>query len=329
MNQILLTNNLNNKKNNNNKYNSNNSGDMKKIIIFFGIAILVFALLIIGVYAYKISKNQNKEKRPIEGPKLSLEEMEGQVKIIAKADAGFSKIIYKWNDEEDKEMPLNGTEKGDYEDTLEIPEGENILKVKVIDQNNEEIETTKEFYKEEDKEKPKLEIDEEVLSKTGKIKIIASDENNGLKYITYQWNDEEETKVNAENENQTMIETTIDVKRGQNTLKIKAVNNLDKENTLERPLKGVNEPKIEVTRDNDAGKIYMVITHDMGFKKIEFTVNGQEYVYDENFSGYDSEKKEISYKFDLKEGENTVIIHAVSLEDSEKTYKGKCNYTAE
>lgn len=327
MNQILLTNNPNNKKKSN-KYNGNNSGDMKRIIIFFSVAILVFALLIIGVYAYKISKNQNKEeKQHVEGPTLSLEETENEVKIVVKAEAGISKVTYSWNDEANKEFEINGGK--DYEEALEIPEGQNTLKVRVIDQNGEEKETIKEFYKEENKEVPKLEIDEEVLRTTGKVKIIASDDNNGLKYITYQWNDEEETKIDAEREDQATIETTIDVKRGQNTLKIKAVNNLDKEKDLERMLKGVNDPVIEVTKDDSLGEMYMKITHDMGFKKIEFTVNGQEYVYDESFSGYDSEKKEISYKFALKEGENIVIIHAISLEDSEKTYKGKCNYTAE
>lgn len=327
MNQILLTNNQNNKKKNNNQYNGNNSGDMKKIIIFFGIAILVFALLIIGVYAYKLSKNNEEETKHVEGPVLSLEETENEVKIVIKAEAGISKVIYSWNDEQDNEFEINGGK--DYEEALEIPEGQNTLNVKVIDQNGEEKETIKEFYKEENKEVPKLEIDEEVLRTTGKVKIIASDENNGLKYITYQWNDEEETKIDAESEDQATIETTIDVKRGQNTLRIKAVNNLDKEKDLEKMLKGVNDPVIEVTKDDSLGEMYMKITHDMGFKKIEFTVNGREYIYDENFSGYDSEKKEIEYKFALKEGENIVIIHAISLEDSEKTYKGKCNYTAE
>lgn len=328
MNQILLTNNQNNKKRNNNQYNANNSGDMKRIIIFFSIAILVFALLIIGIYAYKLSGSKNKKEEYVnEQREISIDDIENQAKVTAKVEVGINKIIYSWNDEESKEIDLNGIK--EYEEALEVPEGENVLKIKIIDQNGEEFETSKEFYREEDKEKPKLEIDEEVLRTTGKVKIIASDDNNGLKYITYQWNDEEETKIDAESEDQATIETTIDVKRGQNTLKIKAVNNLDKEKDLERMLKGVNDPVIEVTKDDGLGEMYMKITHDMGFKMIEFSVNGKEYIYDENFSGYDSEKKEISYKFALKEGENIVIIHAISIEDSEKTYKGKCNYTAE
>ena len=73
----------------------------------------------------------------------------------------------------------------------------------------------------------------------------------------------------------------------------------------------------------------MRITHDMGFKKVEFSVNDKEYVYDESFSGYDAQKVELLYKYSLVEGENTVIIHAVSLEETEETYKGKCTYRSE
>lgn len=324
MNQILLTNNENNKKKSN-KYRGNNSGDMKKIIIFFSIAIIVFGILIAGVYGYKIYKNQNKEEKEIQKPELSLEQIENEAKVITKADAGINKIIYSWNNGEAIEEEKNGIT--NYEAAIEIPEGHSILKIKVIDLQGQEIETEQEFYVEEDKEAPKVEIDEELLLREGKLKITATDENNKIKYITYKWNDEKETTVQAEDENQTSLEITIDVKRGQNTLKVTAVNGLAKEKTLERNLKGVNEPKISVTRDKN--KIYMRITHDMGFKEVTFTVNGKEYVYDENFSGYDSEKQELYYQFNLQEGENTVIIHAVSNEDTEREYVGKCTYTHE
>lgn len=320
MNQILLTNNLNNNKKNN-RYRGNNSGDMKRIIMFFGIAILIFALLIIGVYAYKLSSK--KEEKVIGKPELALEETDNEVKIIAKAEVGINKIIYTWNDEEPKEVEMNG--RTNHEEALEVPEGESRLKVVIIDQNGEEIETSKEFYREEDKEKPNIEIDETIGN--GKVKITAIDENNKLKHITYQWNDEEPIIVNAEDDEQTVIETTIDVKRGKNTLVVTAVNNLDREEKIEKIFNGVNKPVIEVTKEGN--KLYMKMTHDMGFEKIEFTVNGQEYVYDENFSGYDAEKQEISYQFELKNGENIVIIHAISTEGTEEVYRGRCDYTAE
>ncbi len=318
MNQILLTNDINKKKN---KSSGNHPADMKKIIIFFGIAILIFAIIIIGLYSYKLTKKDKQEEN--QSPTLSLEQVENEVKIIATANSGISKIFYTWNDDEPIEVEANG--RTSHEEALEIPEGQNTLNVKIIDQNGEEIEESQNFYIEVDTEKPNIELDETIGN--GKLKITATDENNSLKYITYKWNDEQEITIEAEGDNQPTIETTIDIKRGKNKLTVTAVNNLAKESTVEKTFKGVNNPVIEVSREGN--KLYMKMTHDMGFKKIEFTVNGQEYVYDENFAGYNAEQKEVSYKFDLKEGENTVIIHAISMEDTESTYRGKCTYNAE
>lgn len=318
MNQILLTNNQDIKKRSSGNYNNNNSGDMRKIIIFFAIAILVFAIAIIGIYIFKISKTDDKEET-IKKPELSLEQTENQVKIIAKAEAGIDKIIYSWNDEEEQEVVMNGRTK--HEEALEIPEGQNTLNVIVIDENDDKIETSKEFYREETK-KIIIELDETIGN--GKVKITATDENNTVKYLTYKWNDEEEITVEAEEENQTVLETTIDVKRGKNTLTVTAINGLAKSETIERIFNGVNNPIIDVTRSGNV--LYMKITHDLGFKEIRFTINGQDYIYDENFSGYNTETREISYKYNLREGENTVIIDAVSNEETKATYKGKCNY---
>ena len=318
MNQILLTNDINKKKN---KSSGNHPADMKKIIIFFGIAILIFAIIIIGLYSYKLTKKDKQEEN--QSPTLSLEQVENEVKIIATANSGISKIFYTWNDDEPIEVEANG--RTSHEEALEIPEGQNTLNVKIIDQNGEEIEESQNFYIEVDTEKPNIELDETIGN--GKLKITATDENNSLKYITYKWNDEQEITIEAEGDNQPTIETTIDIKRGKNKLTVTAVNNLAKESTVEKTFKGVNNPVIEVSREGN--KLYMKMTHDMGFKKIEFTVNGQEYVYDENFAGYNAEQKEVSYKFDLKEGENIVIIHAISMEDTESTYRGKCTYNAE
>lgn len=325
MNQILLTDNENvkkkpDKKNNkpHNNYNGkNSSGDMKKIIMFFGIAILVFAIAVIALFAFK-SRDSKKEEK-IEKPKLSLEQVENEVKIIVEADAGISKITYIWNNEEPIEQELEG--KKDFEEILEIPEGENKLKVNVIDENGDEISSEQEFQI-EITGKPVIEIDQEIGN--GKIKIIAKDEINFIKYITYKWNDEEEITIETVNENQTSLEATVDVKRGKNTLTVVAVNGLAKSETVEKIFEGVNKPIIEVVKDNE--KLYMKITHDMGFEKIAFTVNGQQYTYDENFAGYNPEQKEISYKFNLREGENTVVIYAVSTEGTEEIYRGKCNY---
>lgn len=319
MNQILLTENYKNS-NKNKRSNMNNFNDTKKIILFFSIVILIFGIAIIGVYGYKIYNNKNKKEVTIAKPQLSLEETEDSVTIIAKADAGISKIIYTWNDEEPTEVDMNG--RTSHEEQMEIPVGENTLKVKVIDVNDEEIESTKQFSKISN-QKPIIETE---IGQDAKLTITATDET-AIKYITYKWNDEEATTVEAQTETDTVIEVKIDVKRGKNTLTVTAVDSNNNEETLSKTFNGVNKPIIEVTRQGD--EIYMKISHDMGFEKVEFSINGQIYVYNEDYAGYDANTKELEYRIKLQEGENVVIISAVSTEGTEEIYKGKCTYTPE
>lgn len=319
MNQILLTDNYKNS-NKNKRSNMNSSNDTKKIILFFSIVILIFGIAIIGVYGYKIYNNSNKKEMVIAKPQLSLEETEESVTIIANADAGISRIIYTWNDEEPTEVDMNG--RTSHEEQMEIPVGENTLKVKVIDANGEEIESTKQFSKVYD-EKPIIATE---IGEDAKLTITATDET-AIKYITYKWNDEEPTTVEAQTETDTVIEVKIDVKRGKNTLTVTAVDLNNNEETLSKTFNGVNKPIIEVTKKGD--EVYMKISHDMGFERVDFSINGQIYTYNEDYSGYDASTKELEYRIKLKQGENIVIITAVSTEGTEETYKGKCSYTPE
>ncbi len=320
MNQILLTSNQSKKKKSNN-YND----DTRKIIIFFSIAILIFGIAIAALYGYKVYKNNNPEEVVASNPTISIEEIDGvedSVTVKVTSSAGISTITYTWNDEESEEIQMNGRTSN--EEQIEVPEGENTLTIKVVDVNGLETETSKTFSREESTEKPTIELDDTVGD--GKLKITVTDDN-GIQYITYAWNDEEATTIKASEEGQTTLETEIDIQRGKNTLTITAVNTLNAEETIEKIYEGVNNPVIEVVKSGD--KLYMTISHDMGFEKIEFLVNGVTYVYDENFSGYDSTKQEIEYYVTLQEGENTVIIVATSMEGTEETYRGKCTYTPE
>lgn len=322
MNQILLTDNYNNK-NNNNNYNKNNSNDMKKIIIFFAVAILVLGIAIAGVYGYKIYKNNNGEETLGE-PELSLESTEEEVTIIAKAEAGISKIIYQWNDEEENVKELNGRTK--QEEKIGIPIGDNTLKVKVIDEVGQERETIENFSREGQNENDKIEINLDVIKEgdeKGKLKISVISEL-PIKYMTYKWNDEEETKIETEEgEEKTILETNIEVKRGKNVISVLAEDMEGNANNIEQRFDGRLKPKFDIYREGN--KLYMKISHDKGFKKIEFNINGIELSYDETKPDYDSEKQDVEYYFTLQEGENLVTITAYSNEDTSEVYQGKCN----
>lgn len=319
MNQILLTNNSNNY-NKRNRGNSGNTDNIRKIIIFFSIAILIFALLIVGVYAYKTYKNNNQSGQVAGKPEVSLEEIEGQVRITAKSQTGISKLIYTWNNEEQMEIPMNG--RTSYEETIDVLVGNNTLNVKVIDVNNQETETSQNF-KREISDKPVIETE---IGQDARLRITATS-NIEMAYITYKWNEEEEITVRAENETDKIIETVIDVKRGENILTVTAVNLQGSTETISKKFNGVNKPIIEVTKRG--GRLDMIMTHDKGFEKIEFYLNGQIFNYDENLPGYDPTRQEIGYAFNLQEGENIIIIVATSTEGTQSIYQGKCNYPTE
>ena len=329
MNQILLTDDSNNnkKRNNNNRYNNNrnvnksNSNDIKKIIIFFAVVIIVFGIAIGGVYGYKIYKNNKEQETTNKRLVLELEEVENEVRIVAESEAGIDRIIYTWNGEDTTETPGNGGQ--NYEKLVQIPEGESTLNVKLIDVNGQETEKNLNFSR------PQLNSDKIVIDTSvennGKLKIVATSEL-PIEYLSYKWNEDEEIIIEPQNQGDTSIETTTDILRGQNTITITAVDTEGNTNSVQKPFDGQLNPEIEVYTEGN--RLYMKISHDMGFEKVEFNVNGTQYYYDENFSGYDAQKQEIEYYFDLIEGENTVIIRAISNEGTENTYAGKCNYPA-
>ena len=323
MNQILLTNNdNNNKKNSNKNYNRNNSNDVKKIIIFFAVVILIFGIALSAIYGYKIFRNSNKEET-IGEPDILLESTNEEVTIIAKAEAGISKIIYQWNDEEENVKELGGRTK--QEEKIDIPVGNNTLKVKIIDQLGQERERTESYTREEQENSEKIQISLDIIKdgeEKGKLKISVTSEV-PIKYMTYKWNEEEETKIETEDgEETTNLETKIEVKRGKNLISVFVEDIEGNNNSIEQRFDGRLKPEFDIYREGN--RLYMKIMHDKGFKKIEFNINGLELTYDETKADYDSEKQTVEYYLNLQEGENYVKITAESNEDTTDTYEGAC-----
>lgn len=314
MNQILSTEDPNKRK----TKSTNNSDDFKKIIKIFGIVILIFGAVLVGIYAYKLMNSAKKTK--LAKPEIVLEQLDEEATITVKSEAGISQITYYWDDNEQTEKSLNGS--SEYSEAIEIPKGENILTVKVVDRNGQESETTKEYLGIRDTEKPVIDVDG--------TKVIVTDETE-LAYVTYKWEDEADdtiVKIEAEpkegEEIAKEIEIQVTAKKGTNTLIITAVDVAGNTEVCKKIYVGTTDPEIEVYRDGE--KLYLKITHELGFKKVEFSVNGKTLTYDQNISGYDATKQELFYYFDLIEGRNEVVITATSNEDTIKTYAGQCEY---
>ena len=253
-----------------------------------------------------------------------------RIKIKIESKVGIAKVIYYWNEEERYEEDRSGNT---YEKMIDIPEGENTLHVEVIDTKGQEKQTSETFINESsdiDPDDPtpgtqysdKLKISTSITS-DGKLKIVATSEE-PMKYITYKWNEEEETTKYSEDEQSTSIETIIDVRSGLNTITITAEDIEGNINSVNKNFEGKFKPEIKVYKQDD--KIYMKVSHYKGLKEIQYLINGNELIYDENYSEYDPEKTEVEFSFKLQEGENTVIIKATSNEDTQEEYSGSKTY---
>lgn len=321
MNQILFTN------NNNNNYNK---VDTKKIIKIFCISIILVALAIIAVKVY--GKYENKKNNSNVTPEITISREDNETREItikSTCKDGIQSLIYIWNEEEQKTINLNNSTS--FERIIEMPQkATNTLKIKVTSTNGVISEKTEVFTLDIDINKP---IIDSISIVDNKLNIKVSDDN-GIKYLAYNWENEEEIIIEAEEASKEMT-TQLDIQRGTYKLQIRVVDIYENEESLSRLVTGVNEPEIRVIKYGD--KVNVSVTHDMGFKVIEFIINDLKYVYDEEFSQYDKNKTTIEFDFPLKEGENIVQINAYSLEiakeDGEglenyafKRFTGKCTY---
>lgn len=291
--------------------------EIHKIVLFFSIAMIVFGVIMLGEGVYGAYKN-NEMRKSIENavPVAALDREGQQLKIHATHIRGIAKIEYNWNNDEDTANTIEGNSRNVIIQRIDLPAGTNIINVKLTDVNGKTATYSKEFYMENGKDiaKPKIE-----LSVAGNyIKVTATDET-ALSYLTYRWNEEDETKIEAGQTENAKIEASIEIKRGENTFTIIAVDSSNNTSTKEQAFVGKVKPTLEVYIDG--GYLLMIAKHEVGVKQIDFTLNGQAY------SVQYPEAPEMQYRHPLAEGQNIVTVTAYSVEDTQETFEGQCTYT--
>lgn len=315
MNQILST----EVPKDNSKYKNNNQIDIKKIIIFFACSIVVFGICISGIGIYKLINN-NKQSNTGKGPVVTAEQLDNSVSVLVEYDKGISKVSYYWNNGDREEEVLDGNTF--YEKLVDIPSGTSILNIDVEDmEGNVTTKTFNNFVSNE----IQTSIEIAPIENGDKIKIAAQNQN-GLQYVKYKLNDNDEVKIDSDLQNPNIIEITVDIdnlniNRGENKIVVTAVDKNGNEKIEEQKIKGRNEPVIKVIRNNN--KLECEISHDMGLEKIEFEFNGRNFTYDKNSSVYDETSTTFKTTITLEQGENTLIINAYSKEGTTRTYRGK------
>lgn len=303
MNQILQTENRKNK----------GPIEIGKIVKFFAIAIIIFAIILIGLGSYAIfTQHNNKEDKPIvedSEPQVNIERQKDDIVIEVTHTKPISKIVYYWNEE--TENTIEGNNRTTLSETISLPFGTNTLNLTVIDINGEETKFQKEYVV-EGNGKPVIDLK---LTTDNKIKITVQDASN-LSYIIYSWNNDEGTKVEATGDNLTTIEQEVEIPLGQNTLKVQAVNTNNVATTKELEVKGVKKPVVTFKKEGD----YLIIRaeDEVGMKIINYTLNGQKYQI--NYGN----KKVVEYKQKLEKGENNLELTAENQDGGITTKKVKC-----
>jgi len=313
MNQILYS---------ENKNKNKKTMNSKNAIIVFAIIAILFALAIIGVIVYNKIKEENEDK-PIEllnKPSINLEAIEQNCKIEVEYTEGLEKVIYSWNDGDIVEKTVDGTE---FQILVEIPEGDqNTLYVKAIGKDDSIREVTQEFKVEGSEQDESLpEIVWERVGGTNNI-LIKVTSARGIENIIYEWEGDEQVTIPANGE--TEFETEIEIKRGTNKLLVTAKDIEGNIQTKDGNIVGIHLPEIEVYITQDR-VLHMKVTHDSGFKRVEFKVNENVLLYDETHLQYSKDLTELTTELQLNEGRTVVQITAESLENeaSVKTYEGE------
>lgn len=310
MNQILsVDNSIKEKRKKKPKTSNNGPVEIGKILKFFSISILIFGIFLIGSGSYSMYID-NQTKNNNAKPSIFLEKLsQKELMLRINHNRALSKVTYSWNDEEETEVPTNGQKQ--IAAKIEIPSGTNVLNVYAIDVNGVEVKHPQTYTVEGD---IKINIEPEGT----KLKITAEGKNN-LTYLTYRWDEEDETKVDI---NDIKIDQTIDIPKGEHELTVIVVDEKNTTETKKQKVKGVTKPKVEVTTDG-AENFIIKAEDDQGIKRVEFKVNDKKYVLKLNEIYPLEERKEFEYKYPLEDGKNKITVKVYNENDVTETFKAK------
>lgn len=291
----------------NKKKKSTTTIDTKKIVFFFAVCIVIFGIIMVGqgIYSKVIESKNNQQNQP-EGqiekePIISFGEVEGNQLIISvESEIAISHIIYDWNGETSYTIEELGKTK--IEEIIDIPVGENVLNLTVIDINGKETKKISNKYIVE-ASKPVIETPSVIGNQ--EIKIVVKSEVE-LAYVTYKWNSETEEKYDMHTfENRKKFEKTAKIPKGQNTLKIVAVDINGNQSETSKVVEGVTPAKVPVPIVRDGYIYFSIISETYDIEKVEFELNGNKQLMNTDTFG---KTKEVNWRVKMVEGWNYLKI---------------------
>lgn len=278
--------------------------DIKNVIRFFSVLLIIVGIVMISKSVYAIVNNREKLKDKLE---VEFNKMGKEVTVSVSSEHPVKELKYKWN--QGLDTTINGNETVHLETIVEIPNGNNILNITVIDYyGNEQYYQHQYIYESIDSAKPVIE-----MAKVGdKLQVKATD-NMEIAYLEYHWNEEEPIRIEPE-DNKTEVVTEIEVLKGSNKIYIVAVDGEENKATRDQLIVGASKPSITM-QIVDGKKLSIVAKDDSGVKKITVNVDGN--VTD---SGEDSlDLKEVSAEMPIEPGEHLIKVIVTNIYNIEAT----------
>lgn len=241
----------------------NTKMQLKSVIRFFAIVLIIFGIILIGEGAYAINKSKPKES---ETPRVSLEKMGSKVDITISSIKPIQSIKYNWNS--DSPTTINGNGTITFEKSLLIPNGNNILHLYIYDYYGSEHYYNNQYIRDnDDSTEPTIE-----LQASGKNILISVSDDTQLDYFTYKWNEDKETRIEAQ-EGDKASTTEIPVVKGNNTLTVTAYDKAENRGVKSQQIIGSDAPDIILSTENS--KLIIKATDEINIKNVEVTIDGQ------------------------------------------------------
>lgn len=268
---------------------------IKGIIQVFAIIILIFGVFTIGIGGYSIYNSQTDYQEENIQPTISIENKnERTILLKVTHKKNIAKIEYGWN--QDKKQVVNGNGGKYLEKEISIPSGKNTLRVLITDENGVVVPYEKQYQL-------KSNINFEVSG--NKIKITYKGEKE-VSYMTYKWNEEEETRIDVSGTN---ISEEIEAMKGQNSLTVIVYDIDNNTDTKVQEIKGVMKPKLEITIDEQREHFIIITSDDEKLSKVEFRLDQDEgQFYELNLDPMDLKELEYVVPFEFKDGENLIEV---------------------
>ncbi len=277
-----------------NNYTSKKVVGINKIVIFFSISIIILGFCLIGgsIYA-KEQINEEVEANATPLVNITRNDNNNTIEISVSHIRGIKQITYQWN--EGEEQVINENNQKNVTETIDLIGGKNILTVTVTEENGQTVRYQKEYSL---GNIPTITLE----NVDNGVKIISYAEDI-IDYITYSWDEGEETTIEVGDQN---YEGVISAPKGRHSLKITVVDQQGIPAEKTTTVIGATVPVIKVQLGKKDDGLYFVINiqDEDNLKNVKITLNDQEA---ENIEVND---KTYYAEIKLEDGENRLMIEA-------------------